>query len=160
MRPALNRLQSAMQHVKLDRVTLVVACVFLAGAGIRLWYMVEWRPAFLGYGDSPAYVSAAVGGFDYDSSRPGGYALFLRFGHALSAQLSYTIVLQHLLGIATALLLYLAVGRATGSRWLGLLPAAVVLFDGLPSDPRALADDRSAVHVPRRRGAVRSCPEP
>lgn len=130
MRSAVRRLFGAIQHFKFDRVAVVVMLVFVAGAGVRLWYMAQWRPAFLGYGDSAAYVSAAVGGFDYDTSRPGGYALFLRLGHAISAQLSYTIALQHLLGIATAALLYLAVRRATGSRWLGLMPAAVVLFDG------------------------------
>jgi 4-amino-4-deoxy-L-arabinose transferase-like glycosyltransferase len=39
------------------------------------------------------------------------------------------IVLQHLLGIATALLLFAAVRRLTGSAWAGLVPAAVVLLN-------------------------------
>jgi len=39
------------------------------------------------------------------------------------------IVLQHLIGIATALLLYATIRRLSGSPWPGLLPAAVVLLN-------------------------------
>ena len=110
---------------------LLVGLVFLAGIVIRIWYMAEWRPAFLGYGDSSAYLVAAAFGLDYDGSRPGGYPLFMRFGHTLDDHLSFAVALQHLLGVLTAALLYLAVARATGIRWLGLIPAAWVLFDGM-----------------------------
>ena len=41
------------------------------------------------------------------------------------------MAVQHLLGIATAVLLYLAVRRIGGAPWLGLVPAGIVLFGGL-----------------------------
>jgi hypothetical protein len=49
--------------------------------------------------------------------------------HGLSPSLSFAIFLQHLLGIATALLLFLTVRRVAPLGW-GLLPATVVLLAG------------------------------
>src|SRR4029079_14674258 len=48
---------------------------------------------------------------------------------AITNWLPFTIFLQHVIGIATGLLVYALMRRASETRWLALLPAAVVLFD-------------------------------
>lgn len=48
---------------------------------------------------------------------------------AVTHQIAVPIVLQHLSGIASALLLGAATRRITGSVWAGLLPVAIVLLD-------------------------------
>ena len=48
---------------------------------------------------------------------------------ALTREVVFPVFLQHLAGIATALLLFAAVRRITGSAWAGLVPAAAVLLN-------------------------------
>jgi hypothetical protein len=55
--------------------------------------------------------------------------MFLRILHVFP-HLSWVVVVQHGLGLASAGLLYATVRRVTGSPYLGLLPAVVILFDG------------------------------
>lgn len=110
---------------------VVLGALVTAGVGLRLWLMVEWRPAFLGYPDSYGYISnSEPEGYFVDGLRPIGYPLFLAAARQLSSSLASTVVLQHLLGIAAALCAY-AGGRALGvGRWPALLPAAVMLLHG------------------------------
>jgi dolichyl-phosphate-mannose--protein O-mannosyl transferase len=54
----------------------------------------------------------------------------LRLVRHLSDSLSFTISLQHALGIASGLLLYKSLRRLAVPPWLGLIPAAVVFFGG------------------------------
>jgi Dolichyl-phosphate-mannose-protein mannosyltransferase len=61
---------------------------------------------------------------------PAGYPVFLKFLHAVSTSLGFTVAVQHALGVATALLLYLIARRLGVGRWLSLVPAAVVLLSG------------------------------
>ncbi len=103
----------------------------LAGAiAARAWLMLDYSPAFVGFGDSHEYVSAAALGVFRDVQKPAGYPIFLGLLHLFSNQLTFTILVQHLLGVATGLLLFGAVRRTGAPAWLGLLPAAVVLFAG------------------------------
>jgi hypothetical protein len=103
----------------------------LAGAvAVRAWFMVSYRPAFLGFADSHEYALAAALGVFRDAQHPAGYPLFLSLVHYLSHSLSFTIVVQHALGVATGLLLYNAVARTRAPPWLGLLPAAIAFFGG------------------------------
>jgi hypothetical protein len=103
----------------------------VAGAiAVRVWLMVDYSPAFVGFGDSHEYVSAAALGVFRDVQKPAGYPIFLGLAHLLSSALTFTIVLQHALGVATGLLLYKSVRRAGAPPWLGLFPAAVVFFGG------------------------------
>jgi hypothetical protein len=108
-----------------------VVLLFAAGAALRVWFLVGYRPAFMGFKDSEGYVRAAQSDLFLSDFRPGGYPLFLRLPHLVSANLSFTIALQHLLGLATAALLYLALRRLGASRWASLVPAAVILLAGL-----------------------------
>ena len=103
----------------------------VAGLALRVWLTAAWRPAFLGYPDTGTYLLIASNGpFFADTMRVAGYVLFLRAVHGVSAHLTTVVVIQHLLGIASAMLLYGAVRRLTRSAWPGLLPAAVVLLWG------------------------------
>ncbi|HEX7610053.1 MAG TPA: glycosyltransferase family 39 protein [Solirubrobacteraceae bacterium] len=105
--------------------------VLLVGAiALRVWLMAAYGPAFVGFGDSHEYVLAAMEGVFRDVQKPAGYPIFLGALHGLSDTLQFATAAQHALGIATALLLYAAVRRAGAPAWLGLLPAAVVLFGG------------------------------
>lgn len=109
--------------------TAVVA-VFAGGLAIRVVFMALDRPAFLGVPDSGTYIDSAHHALFSDVYETAGYSFVIRVVHAVFPHLSALILLQHLLGIATAVLLYYAVRRVTGSMLLGLIPAAVVLFDG------------------------------
>ncbi|HZL16129.1 MAG TPA: glycosyltransferase family 39 protein [Polyangia bacterium] len=114
-----------------EQVALVGITILLAGAvAVRAWFMVAYRPAFLGFQDSHGYVLAAARNIFRDAQHPAGYPFFLRLVHHLSDRLSFTILVQHALGVATGLLLYKSVRRAGGPPWLGLFPAAVAFFGG------------------------------
>ena len=125
------------------RVTLVALAALVAGGvGLRIWLMVSYGPAFLAFPDSSQYSLAAALNIFRDAQRPAGYPFFLRLVHHLSDRVSFTIAVQHLLGMATGLLLFDAVRRTRAPAWLGLLPAAIVFFGatGLILEHSLLAD--------------------
>jgi hypothetical protein len=107
-----------------------IAVLATAGIAVRLWLTTIYRPAFLGFSDSSAYIAAAAHNVFGDPQHPAGYPLFLRLLHHLSHSLTLTILVQHALGIASGVLLYKSVRRLSVPPWLGLLPAAVVFFGG------------------------------
>lgn len=92
--------------------------------------MASYRTAFLGFPDASQYVLAAATNIFHDAQRPAGYPFLLRLIHHLSDNLSFTLVVQHAMGVAAGLLLYDAVRRSGGPPWLGLLPAAIAFFGG------------------------------
>jgi hypothetical protein len=100
------------------------------GTGLRVFLAAVYEPAVLNQFDSATYVGQAEGGLFQSFSAAPGYSLFLRGAHLLSAELSFTIAVQHLLGCAAAALIWWALYSLTGSRWLGLLPAGVILLGG------------------------------
>ncbi len=65
-----------------------------------------------------------------DPLHPAGYALILAAIGDITRNMNATLLLQHLIGIGAALLLYAATRRITGSAWAGLLPAGIVLLGG------------------------------
>jgi hypothetical protein len=110
---------------------LGIVTVLVAGAVMRLLFLLAWRPAFFGFPDSLSYVGLALEKLWVDPTREVGYPLFLREMHALfPTHLTWVIALQHLFGLASALLVFLAVRRAGGPPWLGLLPAAFIALNG------------------------------
>jgi len=126
--PSLGRL---VPDSRSDRAAIgALAVLLVCGGALRLWLMLAQRPGFLGYTDSQAYVQAADTVLFGDTLRPAGYPVFLRLVHVFDTDLSGTIVAQHGLGMATAVLLFLAVRRVGVSRWWALLPAALVLLSG------------------------------
>lgn len=115
-----------------ERVAVVgLIAVLAAGAVMRLLFLAAWRPAFFGFPDSVTYVGLAMEKLWVDPTREVGYPLFLRELHAIFPNhLTWVIALQHLFGLASALLVFLAVRRSGGPPWLGLLPAALIALNG------------------------------
>src|SRR5437660_420017 len=50
--------------------------------------------------------------------------------HAVSADLSFTIVVQHVIGLATAVLAYVIARQLGARRWVALIPAAAITLSG------------------------------
>lgn len=114
-----------------QRVAVAGLAVLLAGGVVlRVALMLAYRPGFVGYHDTWVYLDAANGALFWDPLRPAGYPIFLQLVHGLESSLAVTILVQHGLGVATALLLYGAVRRIGGPPWLALVPAAAVLLCG------------------------------
>jgi hypothetical protein len=126
--PVTQRWAELDSDAKAAAVGLAVA---LAGAiAVRVWLMLAYAPAFVGFSDTHDYLTAALVGVFHDVEKPAGYPIFLRLAHAFGHSLTFTILVQHVLGIATGVLLYKAVRRSGGPAWLGLAPAVVVFFGG------------------------------
>jgi hypothetical protein len=104
--------------------------VLAAGLVLRAYLMAIYRPASGGFNDSIEYLWTSHDHLFRDPFRPPGYPLFLRIVRYVIPDLSAVVAVQHLLGLATAALLYLAVSAATGRRWLPALPAALVAISG------------------------------
>ena len=109
---------------------LALGILLALGVALRILFMVAYRPALLGYPDTSVYLTGATSDLFFDPLRAVGYSAFLRAVRVISSDLSFTTLVQHGLGVATALLLYLAVRRLGAPRWAALVPAAVVLLGG------------------------------
>ena len=107
-----------------------LALLLAGGIALRVVAMYGYRPAFIGYPDTREYALGADGDLWADPFRTVGYPFFLRVLHVFTDHLSFVVAVQHLLGIATALILFGTVRRVGGPPWLGLVPAGVVLLGG------------------------------
>jgi hypothetical protein len=109
-----------------------LAILLLAGIAARAWLMADYRPAYLSSNDSARFLHFAHvdDGMYQDTFGPTGYAAFLKAARFVSDQLEFTVAVQHLLGVAAALLLYAAVRRLGAPVWVGAIPAGVVLLSG------------------------------
>jgi hypothetical protein len=108
-----------------------LSLILIVGAIMRLLFLLAWRPSFFGFPDTVSYVGLALEHLWVDPTREVGYPLFLRELHAIfPTHLTWAIALQHLFGLVSAVLLFLAVRRAGGPLSLGLLPAFVVALNG------------------------------
>jgi Dolichyl-phosphate-mannose-protein mannosyltransferase len=94
---------------------------------LRLVAIVSWWPTTPTLNDG-YQLYAESNPFD-DPLHPAGYSLILAAIGALTREIAVTVLLQHLLGIVSALLLFAATRRVTRSQWAGLLPAAAVLLN-------------------------------
>jgi hypothetical protein len=110
------------------RVPLAVALLFAAGLVLRLVVSLVYQPAVMNNADSATYIVMADGGLFGDPVRTTGYPIFMIALHAISDQLAFTIAVQHVVGIATAVLLY-ALGRRAGAPvWAAAIGAAAILL--------------------------------
>lgn len=122
---------------------LLAAAIALRAAAMALYY-----PAVQQFPDPVRFVRApGWDGMFSDYWMPAGYAFFLRGLRLVSEQVWPAIAVQHLLGVAAGLALYLAMRRLQIPRWVALVPAAVYLLSGdvlylehlLMTDQQALA---------------------
>jgi hypothetical protein len=104
--------------------------LLVVGASLRLLFMLAWEPAFMGWPDAKSYIDVSQGDLFGNVLRPAGYPLFLRGLYAIAPSIALVVAVNHLLGLATAALLYGAVARTGAPGWLGLLPAGVVALGG------------------------------
>ncbi len=89
---------------------------------------LAWWPIANNLGDSWPYAThALVRPFD-DPQHPAGYSLTLAAIGFFTRDVGLFSVLQSLMGIASALILFAGVRRLCGSPWPGLLGAAVILL--------------------------------
>ena len=111
-------------------VPAVVWGVFAVGVALRAWFMISYRPGFLGFPDAGSYAIFANTQLFGTPYRPAGESAFLRVLNHLSGELSFSVAAHHILGVGTAVLLYCACVRLGSSRRLAALPAGVVLLSG------------------------------
>jgi hypothetical protein len=121
---------SRVRALTLPRIAFRDAALAVAGGAIvlRVVAFAAYRPAFLGYPDTTFYLAAANHGQAEDPFRTGGYPALLRVVHGLG--ISGTVLLQHLLGLATAGLFYLTLRRLGASRWASLFGGGAVALCG------------------------------
>jgi hypothetical protein len=107
-----------------DRALLAL---LVAGVVLRLLVIVSWWPTTVTLDDG--YQTFADSNPFADPQHPAGYPMILAALGAVTREVAAPVLLQHLIGLVSALLLWGATRRVTGSRWAGLLPAAVVLLN-------------------------------
>ncbi|MFI6293060.1 hypothetical protein ACIBEJ_15835 [Nonomuraea sp. NPDC050790] len=98
--------------------------LFVLGAALRLVTMLGFRPA-LWFPDSYTYI-VTVFRPRPDLVRPAGYSMFLKLLEPFHSFAAVTAV-QHLMGLAVAVMIYLAARRAR--LWVRTLATAPVLLD-------------------------------
>jgi hypothetical protein len=101
----------------------LLALLLAAGLALRVVTQVAYRPALF-YIDSIKYLLGAYPGND-----PPGYQLLMLPMMAISNP-AVVAAIQHLLGLAMAVALYLLLVRRNAPRWLAALAVAPVLLDG------------------------------
>ncbi len=109
-------------HAATLRRHWLAAALLLAGLILRLLSQLAYRPALL-YIDTVKYLYNAWPGTD-----PVGYKVPLKF-ILFFGDLSTVTAVQHLLGLAMAVTLYLVLLRRGCPRWLAALAIAPVLLD-------------------------------
>ncbi len=113
----------------------ILALLVVAGIVLRVLLSQAQSPGFLASTDSIYYLIAAhtnvfVWAAEHNGNPwPAGYPAFLSFIHRFGDQVSLVILVQHVLGIVSALLWFFSVRRVASAMW-GLLPAAVILLAG------------------------------
>jgi hypothetical protein len=97
------------------------------GVALRALTIISVRPTTI---LEDGYQNFALSGPFKDPTHPAGYALLLgALGH-VTHNINAPVMLQHLSGICSALLIGAATRRVTGSQWAGLLPAGIILLGG------------------------------
>jgi hypothetical protein len=100
------------------------------GAFARIAVMVMYWPAWLQTLDSPRFARIDPQAIFSDYWMPAGYPLFVRTLRHIVPLISFTILIQHLIGLAVGLILFLAARRAGARRWVACIPAGVAFLAG------------------------------
>jgi hypothetical protein len=99
----------------------IIAALLTGGAGLRIMAQLAYRPALI-YIDTPKYLVTS------DGTEPEGYRVFVRPLEQIGG-LGLVTAIQHLMGLAMGLALYILLVRRGAPRWAAALAAAPVLFD-------------------------------
>lgn len=110
------------------RIPLALAVVVALGVVLRAALWLAYDPTIANAEDTAVYLSMAQIELFSDAFRTAGYSMFLRLMHAISTDVDVTIAVQHLIGIATGLLVYATVRRTGAPVWAGVAAAAAVLL--------------------------------
>ncbi len=105
----------------------VFAALVLAGGLLRVVVTLGFRPILWFLGDSISYVGLAVGAAPFPM-RPDTYSLFLWVLEPLH-RLAVVAVVQHVGGVAVAVLVYAVCLRLGASKWVASAAAIPTLFD-------------------------------
>lgn len=105
------------------------ATALAAGALVRLLVQLAFPPAFV-FSDGATYL-AMVDSLTPGPNRPAGYGAVLRVLSWISRDVALVSVFQHLLGLVTAVVVYVALRRWGVSAWVATLATVPVLFDGM-----------------------------
>ncbi len=110
----------------------LASALIAAGLVMRLLVQAAYQPAIV-YIDTLKYLYGAWPGSD-----PVGYKVPLKMILAFGGSLSTVEFIQHLLGIAIAITLYVVLIRRGTPRWLAALAMAPVLFDAYQLQAEAM----------------------
>jgi hypothetical protein len=124
------RSERALRLRQAARTHSAFLVVLGVGVLLRLYLFFAYRPLAGEFSDSVTYLATSGTHLFADASRMAGYPLFLRILRDVSPHLSFVIAFQHLLGLATGVLLYALTFRVTRSRVLALIPSAFFLLSG------------------------------
>jgi hypothetical protein len=101
--------------------------LLVAAAALRAIAQLAYQPALFFYGDSFAYLANAAK-LQPEPIRPAGYPAFLRVLLVIH-DLAVVPAVQHVLGLATGVVVYALVRRLGAGAVLGSIAATPVLFD-------------------------------
>ncbi|MDR7300470.1 glycosyltransferase family 2 protein [Haloactinomyces albus] len=105
----------------------LMVVLVLGGIGLRVVVELAYQPALL-YIDSYRYLQN-LGAFFPGGLNPIGYELLLLGPLLLIGDLGFVVLVQHLLGLALAIAIYVLLLRLGCRRWIAALAAAPVLLD-------------------------------
>jgi 4-amino-4-deoxy-L-arabinose transferase-like glycosyltransferase len=110
---------------------LPLVALLAVGLALRVLATAGYWPAYIANPDAFSYLDAAGSDLFKYAERPSGYPIFLRVADwGLFGHFPLLVALQHLLGLAAGVLIYLTAVRFGASRVLALAAAAVVLLTG------------------------------
>jgi 4-amino-4-deoxy-L-arabinose transferase-like glycosyltransferase len=114
----------------------LLAVIMLCGTAVRVVVQFAYQQALI-FPDSERYLQYAQnfinGNWSPDWLRTSGYSLLL-MPAVLARNLSWVVAIQHLMGLATAALIYATLIHFGARRWLAAVAAIPVLFDPLQLD--------------------------
>ncbi|MDQ2812361.1 MAG: hypothetical protein M3Z75_10925 [Actinomycetota bacterium] len=128
--PAGSRLNRALcAGTDVVRRHWVLGLLLAAGLALRAATQISYQPALL-FIDSKKYIFGTdVASTDWGSFDPLGYTLLVLQPVLMVADLALVALLQHVLGMAMAIALYVLMLRRGVTRWLAALAVAPVLLD-------------------------------
>jgi hypothetical protein len=109
-------------------VPIALSIVVVGGVLLRALVWLAYDPAFQNMPDTASYLTMADEEMFRDPVRTAGYSMFMDIAHAISADIDLTLAIQHLMGIATGILMYLTVRRVGAPVWAAVVSAAAILL--------------------------------